>query len=163
MLNYFKSFNRYAFRLELLQAYDVSREQEDFNFFLKTGKINSSNNSSWHEIIQSAIKRNAKFQRVRVIQEPLSKYLQYEFEHYKSNIKAGDKVFLLKKEEFKKLNSDINFDFWLFDDEIVLKMNYDSSGKFLGFEVLNTNIEPFIKLKNNLLKIAKSFEDYRSA
>ena len=54
-----------------------------------------------------------------------------------------------------KINSEINCDFWLFDDKIVLKINYNSEDRFLGFEEMNENISEYIKLKDKLLSIAK--------
>ena len=52
-------------------------------------------------------------------------------------------------------NNEINFDFWLFDDETVLKMNYDKEGRFLGIEKIKEDIKKYINLKNKLLKLSK--------
>jgi len=38
-MDYFNKFTKYAFRLELLQKYDVDEEKESLNEFLKTGKV----------------------------------------------------------------------------------------------------------------------------
>jgi len=121
MANHFENFKKYAFRLELLQEYNVDGEKESIKEFLKTGKV--SEDKDWTNLIKSAISRGAFMERVHVIILPISKYLKYEIEAYKANIEAGEKVSFMLKEEFDKINTKINHDFWLFDDKIVLKMN----------------------------------------
>ncbi len=65
---------------------------------------------------------------------------------------------MLSQEEFDKIETNINSDFWLFDDKIVLKMNYDAEGRFLGFTEIRENIGEFIELKKRLLMQAISFK-----
>ncbi len=157
MEKYFKNFKKYAFRLELLQKYDVSFEEENYNNFLETGKVNHESNKEWHDIIKDAKQRGAEMSRVHVIKKPLSDYLKFEFEMYKGNQKAGEEILILKEEYFKSLDVDIYFDFWLFDDEVVLKMEYNKYGKYLAYQKLSNNIDKFISLKNKLLNISKKF------
>lgn len=157
---YFESFKKYAFRLELLQKYNVKEEKESFAQFLKTGEISSEANAEWHALIRATGARGARMERVHVITLPLSDYLKYEIAHYTFNKQAGEHIKLLKKEEFDGLSPEILFDFWLFDDEIVLKMNYDATGKFLGAEEIKENIEPFIQLKNKALARATDFQEF---
>ncbi|MFA5070981.1 MAG: DUF6879 family protein [Candidatus Pacearchaeota archaeon] len=154
MDSYFENFEKSAFRLELLQKYSVDEELEDFSNFIKTSKINSKKYSEWTEIISKAKSRGVIMQRVHIVDFPLSDYLKYEFEYYKISKKIGEQIFLLDKNKF---NEKVNFDFWLFDDRIVLKMNYDQDGKFLGFEKIIGNVDKFVKLKNKLLKISEEF------
>lgn len=155
MLKYFENFNEYAFRLELLQKYSVESELKSFSDFFDNGKIDPNKNLRWHKIISGAKQRGAIINRVHVIRLPLSDYLKYELEEYKFNIIAGENIFLLNKNDFE---SDINFDFWLFDDKIVLKMNYNQNGEFLSFEKITKDISKYIKLKNKLLAVSKKFE-----
>lgn len=153
MINYFKNFKKYAFRLELLQKYDVYEEKDDFNNFLKTGKINVDL-SEWSNIVKSAVLRNAVMNRVHVVRYPLSDYLRYEFLGYKYNLDFGENIFILDSKEY---NNEINSDFWLFDDEILLELKYDFNGKYLGYTELKDNIQKYIDLKNELLNKAKRF------
>ncbi|MDD5331778.1 MAG: hypothetical protein PHE43_03070 [Candidatus Nanoarchaeia archaeon] len=155
MLNHFKNFKKYAFRLELLQEYNIPNERKHFIKFLKTKIYTPSTNSEWIKLIKSANKRKAKISRVHVIELPLSDYLKFEIRYYKINKNAGEQVFLLNKDKFKKIKPNIKSDFWLFDDEIVLKMKYDKQGRFLGYKEIKRDIQKYIDLKNKLLKIAK--------
>ena len=45
MLEYFESFKRSAFRLEVLQEYDVSYEKKAFEEFIKPGVVDQEINS----------------------------------------------------------------------------------------------------------------------
>jgi len=146
MKDYFNNFKKYAFRLELLQKYSVNEEKEDFENFNKKGKVNPKINEEWHDILIAAKKRGAKVIRAHVIKEPLSDYIKFELEHYKENKKYGEGALLISKEEFDKLNINIKRDFWLFDDNIVLEMNYDSDGHFLGFSQ-SKDIQKYLDFK----------------
>ncbi len=158
MLEYFRSFKKYAFRLEVLQNYIVEDEKAEFNEFLKSGKVKMD--KSWEEIITSAKKRKAKMQRIHVIRLPLSNYLRFEIAAYKLSQKAGEKIFLLEEGKFRKLKNKISNDFWLFDDKVALRMKYDESGKYVGFQETRS-VEKLIESKELLLKKAKPLESFR--
>ncbi len=160
METFFNNFKKYAFRLEILQEYNVDEEKEDFVIFLRTGKVNKKINNRWHKIITAAKKRGAVIKRVHVVELPLSDYLKYEIQHYKLNCDKGEEIFIILKDEFENLKSKINYDFWMFDDEIVLKINYDSKGRFLGFDEIKNDIHCFKELKNNLLHKAIKLKEF---
>ena len=160
MDKYFESFKKYAFRLELLQEYDVEYEKSDFENFKKTGQVNNDDLVDWHKIIVNAKNRGAVMSRVHVVNKPLSTYLKYEIEGYKANSNIGEKILFLDKNDFDTIDTFIGFDYWLFDDDIVLKMIYDERGKFLCYEEVKSSLKPFIELKNKLLGVSKDFRDY---
>lgn len=154
MEKYFRAFKKYAFRLELLQEYYIIEEKESFELFLKKGEIiQDSASKEWTSIIENAKKRGAKMQRVHIIKFPLSDYLKYEIEYYKINMKAGEDICFVLDKEYQKIKNKINHDFWLFDDKIALKINYDTKGKYLGFEEIKKETSKYINLKNKLLSI----------
>ena len=148
--NVFSRFKKYAFRLELLQDYDVEEEKDSLHHFLKTGEV-KNHEDDWASVIQSAVKRGAVMQRVHVITKPLTDYMRFELKAYVFNIKKGEKVFLLSQEEYDAINTPVTHDFWLFDDTIVLQMQYTPEGKFLYSTRIRGPIKPFIELKNKLL------------
>ena len=157
MQKYFENFKKYAFRLELLQEYDVEEEKEAIEKFLKSAKIEPD--KEWINIIKKARRRKAIMQRVRVINLPLTDYLKFEIKAYQFNIASGENIYFIYQEEFDKLNSEINYDFWLFDDKIVLKMNYNNKGKFIGFVKIKSDMNRYINLKDKLLSMAKSIKE----
>ena len=96
--------------------------------------------------------------RVHLIESPVSKYLKFELEAYKLNSKVGENIYLLDKDKY---DNTINYDFWLFDDEIVLKMTYDKNGSFIKIEEITKDINKYIEVKNKLLSISIDFKDWK--
>jgi len=161
LIDKFTNFKKEAFRLELLQKYDVEFERESFLEFLKTGKlVADKTTNAYSELITKAKKRGAEMKRIHVIKLPLSDYLLFEIAAYKFNIDSGEKVYLLLQEDFERFRSKINYDFWLFDDNVIFKMNYDVEGKFLGLDEVTEDISEFIELKNKLLSEATLLEKF---
>ncbi len=158
MEEYFKKFKFQAFRLECLPEYNIPEEKDDYRRFLQSGQIDPKGNSDWYKIIKEAKDRQASFFRVRVVDFPLSDYLRFEFAYYRLNLVAGENIFIISQKDFNNLSPRINFDYWLFDDEAVFKMNYDLSGQYLGFEKNPAGLASFIEFKNNLLKQAMPFK-----
>jgi len=155
MLNYFNSFKKNAFRVETLQRYDVSEEQYAYDYFLLNKKLPEWSCYEWINIIKQAKERWATMQRVHLIQFPISQYVSFELEEYKNNIKAWEEIFYMP---FEKCSINIETDFWIFDDTIVLKMNYDKDGAFLNFEEVK-DIGPYLEIKKYLLKNKKDIKD----
>lgn len=150
MLQYFQNFVSYAFRLELLQEYSVDDELDSYNYFLKHHKLISNNNNDRHQIIQNAISRGARMDRIHVIKFPISDYITYELEEYKTNCIVGENILYIDSAQY---NIDINHDYRLFDDNIVLKIKYDSNWKYLWFDKITKNIQRYIDTKNKLLSM----------
>lgn len=146
MEKYFATCKKSAFRLELRQEYADDKKQA--NLFSKTGTFDIATHQKWLKILRSAQKRGCTFSRVHVVSYPLSSYIEYEMKAYSYSSKAGEKIHLLDK---KNYISSITHDFWLFDDCIVLKMNYSQNGQFLGYEKITKNIDKYIELKRTLL------------
>lgn len=160
MKQLFDSFKRFAFRLELLQKYDIEAEKSGLAEYVRTGTFDTSTFSEWHKTIKDAKKRGACIERCHIIARPLTPYLQFELEAYKSNQRVGENVYLLEQKDFKALKSDIDHDFWLFDDDIVVKMKYSSEGTYLGYDVMEKNIKRYIILREQILAKALSLKDF---
>ena len=155
MLKYFNSFQKSAFRVEILQRYNVNEEQEAYNFFLQHKKLPRSFWEDWHNIIQQAKNRGVIMQRVHLIKFPITSYLSFEIEAYKKNITAWEEIFYLP---FDECSIKIESDFWIFDDTVVLKMCYDQDGSFVGFKELEDD-GYYLQIKNFLLGNKRNIED----
>jgi len=160
MEKFFAGFKKYAFRLELLQEYDVGCEREDFENFKRTGNVSGEDLMDWHLTIENAKIRGAFMSRVHVVKRPFCDYLRYEIEACKYNAVAGERILFLDFEEFDKLDLRIKFDYWLFDDEVVLKMVYDEEGKFLCYEEIRGDLKLYIELKDKLLSASRDFREF---
>ena len=75
----FTGFEHTAYRLETLQAYDVSYEEEPYRAFLACHpQPRDPAKSQWVSMIGDAVRAGKVFQRVHVVREPLTDYLRYE-------------------------------------------------------------------------------------
>ena len=155
MQNYFNSFKKNAFRVEILQSYDVSEEQDAYDYFLLNRKLPEWSQDEWLNIIKQAKARWATMQRVHLIQFPISQYLSFELEEYKNNIKAWEKIFYI---HFENCSIKIESDFWIFDDNTVLKMNYDKNASFINFEEIK-DVTTYLKIKKYILENKKDIEE----
>lgn len=155
MLKYFNSFQKSAFRVETLQRYNVNEEREAFEYFQQHKELPDGVWKDWHDIIQQAKLRWATMQRVHLIQFPITPYISFEMEFYKKNIRNWEEIFYLP---FEDSSVEVDSDFWIFDDAVVLKMFYDKDGAFLGFEEMK-DIVPYLQIKNYLLENKRNIEE----
>jgi len=155
MLKYFNSFQKSAFRVEILQRYNVDEEREAYEFFMKNKKVPDWLWEDWRDIVRQAESRWAIMQRVHLIQFPISSYVLFEMEAYKKNVEVWEEIFYLPSEN---CSIEVNSDFWIFDDNVVLKMFYDEDGCFLKFEEME-NAGSYLQIKNYLLKNKRNIEE----
>jgi len=156
MLEYFNSFKKSAFRIEILQRYNVDEEQEAYDFFLKNKKLPKWFWEDWCDIIKQATNRWAKMQRVHLINFPINQYISFELEVYKKNIAVWEEIYYIPLENLEK---EIKSDFWIFDDNIVLEMYYDKAGTFLDFKEIKDGNDTYIQIKNYLLENKRKIEE----
>lgn len=156
MLEYFNSFKKYAFRLELLQSYSVAKEKEWYSHFITHGILLEEKNNERHSIIKKAKNRWAKMDRIHILDFPLSKYIQYEIEVYKWNINCWENIYFINKLEY---NNIIKNDYRLFDDEIVLIMQYDINGNFIWYKTITNDIDVYIQEKEKMIWQGRNIND----
>jgi hypothetical protein len=131
----FKRFRHTAYRLENLQAYGVGYEDESFRAFAVGEPLASDPaREEWTAMIRDAAAERKIFQRVHLVNEPLSEYLLYEMEWwYGPNAEAGDDVRILpawRVPASERAALDTLRDYWLFDSCDLWVMNYDDDGRF---------------------------------
>lgn len=153
---WFKSLSSSAFRFELLQEFDVGHENEAIEIFrsgVKTPPL-SMYEGEWLDGIRTMVKEGKSVQRARYVVEPLTEYTAWELWAYATNVDAGEEIRVLS--DLGALSSlpsvPIFKDYWLFDDEIVVLMEYDLRGTFLGCSrVKEQYVAPYVALKNEAL------------
>lgn len=77
--------------------------------------------------IASAVERGAVVRRARVVSEPISDYVRFEYDTTFTNVAAGEEVRWLPRRQASDLALPGN-DFWLFDDTTVLFNHFDGNG-----------------------------------
>ena len=93
----FTSFEHTAYRLETLQAYDVSYEVEPYQAFMAGHpRPHDPSKDQWVSMISDAVAAGKVFQRVHVVIEPLTDYLRYELGwSYPPNVEVGEDIRIL--------------------------------------------------------------------
>ncbi|MBM7784904.1 DUF6879 family protein [Tenggerimyces flavus] len=132
----FDSFERSAFRLEALDAYDVPQDTERLAQFLAGEPMSprTVETSPWLQRVQKTVAEGRSMSRVHAVSRPLTDYIRYELASYAGNVAAGEHVLIADRGQHDDGLADLSDDFWLFDDATVALMRYDADGTFLGAE-----------------------------
>ncbi len=88
----------------------------------------------WHGL-GAVIRRGATVRRARIVSEPASEYIKFEYEvTAAANLAAGEQVRWLSRQKASDLALPGN-DFWLFDDATVLFNHFGADGAATGTEL----------------------------
>ena len=136
----FDRFKESAFRLETLQRYTVPEEAERIRLF-REGRPRperSVRTSPWLRRVAVTTAAGKRWQRVHVVDHPLSEYLRYELVGYVESAAAGEEIRIADRATHPDL-AKLTTDFWLFDADgenpFGILMNYDDDGQLLGYEL----------------------------
>lgn len=162
----FDLFERYAFHLELRDAYHLDSEDESYRRW-KHGEAPDSSDYDrpWLRRIKAVADSGRAVRRVRVISEPLSEYIRYEHHGTPQNLAAGEDIRWLPR---RLVSADIVFpfngtDWWLFDDCLVAIGHFDELGISRGSE-LSTDpllVRQCVDVRDRLWQIAIPHDQYR--
>ena len=153
------------FRLEVLDAYEVATDGNDFGRYLR-GEPGPDplRKGPWLRRLAADAARGFRNYRVHVLTSPLSDYLRYECEWgYLPNAAAGEDIRILDLAEKPRPDGLISEDFWIMDNEAVVLMDYQA-GRFTGAEVLSAAIAPrYRAARDAAWQAAESFKEYWAA
>jgi len=128
-------WERETFRLELLDLYVAANEQEPFTRFQAGETQDLSWRGPWRHLVSSAVRAGKRMQRVHVITEPLSQYVEFELTcAYPTSVAAGEDIRIIPRTAASGLDLP-SHDFWLFDSRLVARLNYDAHGNFLTVDL----------------------------
>ncbi|MGH3650244.1 MAG: DUF6879 family protein [Acidimicrobiia bacterium] len=129
-------FTRTAFRLEVMDYYDVESDGDEYRRYLAGEEPDHDFKEPWLRVLRTEHAAGKLRHRVRVLTRPLNDYLRYECEWgYAPNSEAGEDIRVLDLSEQPRPAELIDEEFWLLDDNQVLQMRYDDTGKFVGAEL----------------------------
>ncbi len=147
---FFTTFKRAALHLEMRDVYAVKDEAERFARFLETGyrdhDAEAEERRPWMTMIQDATAAGKVFRRARIVSEPATGYIRYEWEGAGPNVGAGEEIKWLPR----RLTSAIALpgnDFWLFDDSTVVFTVFTGEGEV--FERQLTTDPTIVQLCNS--------------
>lgn len=143
--NCFSEFRFSARRLETLPAYLVPEEAESLAAFRARRPVPERSlrtNDYLREVAEDVLAGRERL-RIRVVDEPLSPYIQWELERYSENQVAGEQILITVRnagdEKAQRKLAQLAGDFWFFDageeDERAVLMEYDHQGGFAGAQL----------------------------
>ena len=129
--NLFTTFKREALHLEMRDVYAVKDEAERFARFLERGyrdhDAEAEQRRPWTMLIRDAIAAGKAFRRARIISEPVTDYIRFEWEGTGSNVDAGEQIKWLPRRLASAIALPGN-DFWIFDDSTVVFTVFTGEG-----------------------------------
>lgn len=132
----FVGFEHTAWRLETRDAYLVDDEVAPLRAFLAGDDVDLAWFAGWLETIRSAVARGRRFERVRVVPEPLTDYLRFEAWLCQYNVAAGEDIRYMPLDQARALGLPDD-DFWLFDSRRLARLHFDDAGRPQGAEMID--------------------------
>jgi hypothetical protein len=130
-----RSCERSALHLEMRDCY--MRSDPSFIEWQAGHRYAPTDRDSWwhpfNEQIAEAVGRGVDVRRARIVSEPVSEYIRFEYDVTFMNVIAGEKVRWLPRRQATGLALPGN-DFWLFDDRLVLVNHFTGEGESAGRE-----------------------------
>jgi hypothetical protein len=88
---------------------------------------------NWLSMIRAATAEGRRFSRARVVSVPLSDYSRFGVFCSQYTNAAGEEIRYLARDKAWDLP---DYDYWLFDSRLLIKMRFDEEENFLGGEVI---------------------------
>ena len=134
----FDGFTRSAFRLETLPAYAAGGEEGERIAAFREGRPRperSVRTSPWLARIAVTTAAGKTWQRVRLLDEPLTEYQRYQLASYVESAACGEEIRIAVRAS-RPAPGTLGHDFWLFDAStpaaFAVQLSYDASGQFTG-------------------------------
>ncbi|MEW2552780.1 DUF6879 family protein [Streptomyces zhihengii] len=161
----FESFTHDAFHLELRDDYTVPGEASPFRDWLDGTGGDDSFREPWLQLMKRVTGSGRTVRRVRVVTEPHSPYIQWEYAITHANEAAGEAIRWLPRHELPEgvhLPVDGN-DWWIFDDGLLAVGHFDRAGRAVGSELIRTPavVAECVRVRDLLWPIATATGEYR--
>ncbi|MCH0538439.1 hypothetical protein I3F58_02450 [Streptomyces sp. MUM 203J] len=123
-----------AVHLEMRDAYGIENENEGFAAWRKGHRLDPDDRTSWWrpwlDLVQEVTRKGVEMRRARIISEPVSDYIRFEYSGTFTNIAAGEQIRWLSRRQASDLALPGN-DFWLFDSRLVQFNIFDGDGRWV--------------------------------
>lgn len=137
LIERFRTFRYSVFRLETLQVYAGSGEDESIAAFRRGEPYTpDAAEEEYAAMLRSHHSAGKLHQRVHVVVEPVSDYLAYELTwEYGPHEGAGEDIGIIPTNGGWPADV-LTEDFWLFDSRHLFDMHYSADGTWLGAQVV---------------------------
>lgn len=129
---------RSAVHLELRDTYIEVSEQPRIDAWRAGRREDPDAPDTWwrqfHTDIADAVARGVRVRRARIVSEPITEYVRFEYDTTFQNLAAGEQVRWLPRRRASDLCLPGN-DFWLFDDTVIRWHHFAGDGRWLEDEL----------------------------
>jgi hypothetical protein len=88
---------------------------------------------SWTQLVREITGRGVDVRRARIVSEPISEYVRFEYEISDTNVAAGENIRWVPRRRATDLALPGN-DFWLLDERLVIVIHFTGEGESGGRE-----------------------------
>ncbi|WP_406691384.1 hypothetical protein REH65_04380 [Saccharopolyspora sp. ID03-671] len=158
----FDECQRSAWRFECQQTYTIPREQDGIRRWRAGEPQPEDHNVRWHGTVGEIVDSGRSIGRARVVRRPLSEYLRYQLDWgIPGNIEAGEDIRIL---DVTELDLDLpDQDFWIFDDSIVVHLNFESDGTLINLErIEDPDLTQYLELQERALAHAVPLSEWNA-
>ncbi|MGW6915554.1 DUF6879 family protein [Kitasatospora sp. NPDC054939] len=132
--HFFEDFEHTAFRLETRRGYAVDIGTERYERFIRGEALPFEPDNPWHANVRRQTAAGKRFERVRLVDEPITLGQRFLLVSGLGNAEAGEDIRNLPRAEGDRLSLP-RFDFWLFDSRVLARFHFDGSDNTLGVEI----------------------------
>jgi len=130
-----RSAGRSAIHLETRDAYTPSdSDWLDWQAGNRFDPATREGWTDWFDLMKAAVGRGVTVRRARIVSEPVSDYIKYEYDVTADyNLAAGEQVRWLPRRQTAGLLVPPT-DFWVFDDQVVVWNHFAGDGSWVARE-----------------------------
>ncbi|MGH3824762.1 MAG: DUF6879 family protein [Pseudonocardiaceae bacterium] len=162
---FFTTFRGEAVHLEMRDVYATEVERDRFATWLRGEPLDPEAEAEWWRPWFEMMKRNTdagkRLRRLRIISEPVTDYIRFEWLDAAQLVRSGEDVRWLPRRNTSQLLLPGN-DFWMFDRQTVAFTHFSGDGHVLGYDMTTDPgiVEACAVAFENAWKIATPHNDY---
>ena len=157
----FDTYERDAWRFETQPTYTMPGEAKSVARFLRREPKPADHDARWHKRVRGYVTSRRTIGRVQVVRRPLTDYQRYQFAWgILGNVAAGEGIRILDvtHEDYGLPLS--GTDWWMFDEERVVHLNYRPDGTQINREMFAGDTSPYLEWKRISLARSVPFSEY---
>jgi hypothetical protein len=132
------TYQREALHLEMRDIYATDIERSRFHTWLRGERLDPASEAEWWRpwfaLMKANIEAGKTLRRLRIVSEPVTDYIRFEWLDAFNLVKAGEDVRWLPRRKASTLLLPGN-DCWLFDGEAVAFTHFSGDGHVLDHEL----------------------------
>jgi hypothetical protein len=165
-LDLFRQAKSDVFRLELRDRYNVPAERDRWEAFQardwpRLEELNKAQRATWMHLMREVTSTGRRVERVRVVTEPPTAYIQFELRLNAGNAEAGEDIRYLPRDQAEELDLP-SLDYWLFDSTTAVVLHFGDDDELLGMELVDASsaIEGFCAGRKAAWRLAVPYSEY---